>query len=124
MSFPLRVDPLALDACIEVDHALLAELIKRLMYPKSTSDDAAGLLSADRGLLEFLLLAVMARANSDLRMPVRLGLGRAYAGPDIDDSANGVAVECGDAGANRARAILQGMRIALRELTAQAAGAR
>lgn len=87
---PVRVDPIETPLLLEVESALLAEVVSGLVPSFGEDLDAAGMTETDWALAEAALLAVWERVNRDLRWDLRFSLLDRKAAVELDRDEPGI----------------------------------
>jgi len=74
VAYFVLVHPIGKAACLEARRSFLSELVNLLLQPLGLEGAEAGITPSDDGLLEFVLLSVIERANRGLRFPLQYAL--------------------------------------------------
>jgi len=92
--FSLEVHPSGVTACVETSRFFLEQIFYRFLRPWNLPENMIHSIAAEAGVLEFLVMAVLERANQSLRFPFRVGLRSDCADSAFDADERGFELLC------------------------------
>jgi len=92
VSFRVGVHPTGGAACLEVNRRFLEEVLIRMLKPAGLEPGAPGMTAWDEDLFEFLVLALLERAQQDLAFPFQFAQGPGGSRPECLPPDRGLAL--------------------------------
>lgn len=91
VSFEVPVYPTWFAGCLQASQAFLNELLDRALHSLDVPPRRTGMTQADTGILEFLLLSLLEKANKELNFPFQFALNHAARPPRFAPDTRGLA---------------------------------